>query len=137
MIERIKCSYCGRYLFYGHFSKAERPARFGGTHKGNEGHRCADCVNERETYRNETRRSRAGRNLGRTVAKVAMGGFLPDHWFVIHRNGDNYDNRLENLLVVTGPNREVVASIAGRGQYGLYGAIDLSLIVEQREAVLA
>jgi hypothetical protein len=90
-----------------------------------------------EDYReNYTRRSSAGRRAARKLVRETLGT-LPKHWFVVFKNGDNRDVRLENLFVVTGPNAAIVKSIVSKRQWGLYGKIDMALYHEQKEAVLA
>lgn len=129
------CSCCKRFLPACLFARSEKPKWAGGSYPGRQARRCFSCVTRREAQREGLRtRLREGRREARKLVKRVLGG-LPDHWFVVFKNGDNFDVRLQNLLVVTGPNRRVVRQIVGRRQYGLYGKIDMAHFVEQREAV--
>jgi hypothetical protein len=133
----IRCSDCGRFLHIGLFTKTELPQYLGGSYKGLDARRCITCVAAFEDYReNYTRRSSAGRRAARKLVRETLGT-LPKHWFVVFKNGDNRDVRLENLFVVTGPNAAIVKSIVSKRQWGLYGKIDMALYHEQKEAVLA
>jgi hypothetical protein len=138
MIRYVICSSCQRSLPEFYFSDSELPVSLGGSYKSRRGRRCIPCVNSRERRREQDplgNRCRKGRAAARRLVKIALGG-LPDHWFVVFKDGNNLNVTLNNLIVVTGPNREIVRKIVGRRQYGLYGKIDMALFAEQREVVL-